>query len=202
MSPQIHQDNEAITLVTGASGYIGGRLVAALEQAGARVRCLARSPEFLVPRVSPSTEMCAGDVLNPATLPPALTRVRVAYYLVHSMGSSGDFEDEDRRAAENFAHAAKVAGVERIVYLGGLGEGGRLSPHLHSRHQVGRILRESGVPTIEFRASIIIGSGSISFEMIRSLVDKLPVMVMPRCGRIRAQPVAVEDVDLVSSGCA
>ena len=168
--------------------------MAALEQAGARVRCLARSPEFLAPRVSTSTEMCAGDVLNPATLPPALTRVRVAYYLVHSMGSSGDFEDEDRRAAENFAHAAKVAGVERIVYLGGLGEGGRLSPHLHSRHQVGRILRESGVPTIEFRASIIIGSGSISFEMIRSLVDKLPVMVMPRWVRVRAQPVAVEDV--------
>jgi uncharacterized protein YbjT (DUF2867 family) len=136
----------------------------------------------------------AGDVLDPATLAPALAGVDVAYYLIHSMGSGGDFEEEDRRAAHNFAAAARAAGIRHIVYLGGLGVDGRLSPHLHSRHEVGRILRESGVPTIEFRASIIIGSGSLSFEMIRSLVDRLPVMITPRWVRIRAQPVAVEDV--------
>jgi uncharacterized protein YbjT (DUF2867 family) len=182
------------TLVTGATGYIGGRLISALERSGIRIRCLARHPAFLAPRVAATTEVVAGDVLDPATLAPALEGVDVAYYLIHSMGSTGDFENEDRRAALNFSEAARAAGVKRIVYLGGLGAGGTLSPHLHSRHEVGRILRESGVPTIEFRASIIIGSGSLSFEMIRSLVDRLPVMITPRWVRIRAQPVAVEDV--------
>jgi uncharacterized protein YbjT (DUF2867 family) len=174
-------------LVTGASGYVGGRLLRVLERRGERVRCLARRPEFLRPRVQ-------GDVLDLESLRRALVGVEVAYYMVHSMGSRGDFEEEDRRAAENFAAAAREAGVRRIVYLGGLGRGPDLSRHLRSRHEVGRVLRDSGVGTIEFRASIIIGSGSLSFEMIRALVEKLPVMVTPRWVSERAQPLSIEDL--------
>lgn len=185
---------ERLILIAGASGYVGGRLLKALEDAGERVRCLARRPEFLRPRVAASTEVVQGDVLDPASLAPAMRGVDTAYYLVHSMGSGRSFEEEDRRAATNFPQAAREAGVRRIIYLGGLGNGPRLSPHLASRQEVGRILRESGVPTVEFRASIIIGSGSLSFEMIRALVDRLPVMVTPRWVRIRAQPIAIEDV--------
>lgn len=183
-----------VILLTGATGYVGGRLLKALEARGERVRCLARRPEFLRPRVGASTEVVGGDVQDLASLREAMRGVDTAYYLVHSMGSATDFAEQDRRAAENFAGAALKAGVRRIVYLGGLGSGPALSPHLASRQEVGRILRESGVPTLEFRASIIIGSGSVSFEMIRSLVDRLPVMVTPRWVRIRAQPIAVEDV--------
>ncbi len=120
--------------------------------------------------------------------------ISTAYYLVHSMASGGDFTREDREAAKGFASAARAAGVERIVYLGGLGNEDALSDHLASRQEVGRILRESGVQTIELRASIIIGSGSLSFEMIRALVERLPVMVTPRWVRTLAQPIAVEDV--------
>ncbi len=187
-------DGERLILIAGASGYVGGRLLKALEDTGQRVRCLARRPEFLRPRVAGSTEVVQGDVLDPASLAPAMEGIDTAYYLVHSMGASRSFEEQDRRAAINFAQAAREAGMCRIVYLGGLGSGPRLSPHLASRQEVGRILRESGVPTIEFRASIIIGSGSLSFEMIRALVDRLPVMVTPRWVRIRAQPIAIEDV--------
>jgi uncharacterized protein YbjT (DUF2867 family) len=181
-------------LLTGASGYVGGRLLKALEGRGERVRCLARRPEFLRPRVGASTEVVQGDVLDLESLRWALEGVDVAYYMVHSMGSLGDFEEEDRRAAENFAAAAREAGVRRIVYLGGLGREPGLSRHLRSRHQVGRVLRESGVDTVEFRASIIIGSGSLSFEMIRALVEKLPVMITPRWVSERAQPLAIEDL--------
>jgi uncharacterized protein YbjT (DUF2867 family) len=120
--------------------------------------------------------------------------VHTAYYLVHSMGSTGDFEVEDRRAAANFAHAAREAGVRQIIYLGGLGDGSNLSSHLASRQEVGRVLGSTGVPVIEFRASIIIGSGSLSFEMIRALVEKLPVMIIPRWVRVTAQPIAIEDI--------
>jgi uncharacterized protein YbjT (DUF2867 family) len=179
-------------LVAGATGYIGGRLVRALEARGAQVRCLARRPEFLKSRVSPSTEVARGDILDADSLKEALAGVDTAYYLVHSMGST-DFEKADRLGARNFAAAAFLAGVNRVIYLGGLGDGDDLSPHLRSRQEVGRILRESGVPTIEFRASVIIGSGSLSFEMIRALVDRLPVMITPRWVRMRAQPLAVED---------
>ena len=126
---------------------------------------------------------------------PALAGVHTAYYLVHSMGSSGKFEEEDRRAARNFAASARQAGVRRIIYLGGLGaEGQSLSAHLRSRQEVADILRSSEVPTIEFRASIVIGSGSLSFEMIRALVQRLPVMICPRWVGVKAQPIAVEDV--------
>lgn len=181
-------------LLTGATGYVGGRLLKALERESVTLRCLARRPEYLRPKVSEATEVVEGDVLEIDSLGRALRDVDVAYYLIHSMGSSGDFEEQDRRGAENFGRAAREAGVGRIIYLGGLGHDDELSPHLESRQEVGAVLRESGVSTIEFRASIIIGSGSLSFEMIRALVEKLPVMITPRWVRQPAQPIAIEDV--------
>jgi uncharacterized protein YbjT (DUF2867 family) len=188
-------DRQSLVLLTGASGYIGGRLLKALDRDGWTVRCLARQPDFLKPKVAPGTEIVAGDCLNPSSLGPAMRGVHTAYYLVHSMGSSGQFEVQDRHAAQNFANAARDAGVRRIIYLGGLGnEGHALSAHLRSRHEVADILRSSGVSTVEFRASIVIGSGSLSFEMIRALVQRLPVMICPRWVEVKAQPIAVEDV--------
>lgn len=185
-----------LVLLTGATGYVGGRLLPVLRAAGERVRCLARNPEFLRHRVDADTQVMRGDVLDPPTLVSALRGVDVAYYLVHSMGTAGDaFEESDRRAAESFGAAARAAGVRRIVYLGGLGEpDADLSPHLRSRHEVGDVLRASGVPVIELRASIVIGSGSLSFEMIRALVERLPVMVTPRWVALPAQPIAITDV--------
>lgn len=182
-------------LVTGGTGYVGGRLVDALERRGVPVRCLARRPEALRARVRPSTEVVQGDALDAASLAGALCGIDTAYYLVHSMGASRDFADLDRRAARTFGEAAREAGVRRLVYLGGLGDAGAdLSPHLRSRHETGDILRESGVPVIEFRASIIIGSGSLSFEMVRALTERLPVMICPRWVAIKAQPIAIDDV--------
>jgi uncharacterized protein YbjT (DUF2867 family) len=181
-------------LLTGATGYIGGRLLPALLERGYRVRCLARRPEHLQGRAHGSYEVVAADLANAESLGPALAGVGTALYLVHSMGSEGGFAEQDRLAAQNFAQAARVAGVRRIIYLGGLGGDKALSEHLASRQEVGRILRESGVPTIEFRASIIIGSGSLSFEMVRALVTRLPIMTTPRWVRSLAQPIAVEDV--------
>jgi uncharacterized protein YbjT (DUF2867 family) len=184
-----------LLLLTGATGYVGGRLLKKLESAGYRLRCLARHPDVLRARVAAETEVVAGDALDPASLASALQGVHTAYYLVHSMGTGGDFEDEDRQAARNFGDAARAAGVKQIIYLGGLGESDEsLSPHLRSRHEVGQVLRESGVPVIEFRASIIIGSGSLSFEMIRALTERLPVMIAPRWVATPAQPLAIEDV--------
>jgi len=188
-------DSRPLILLTGASGYIGGRLLKALEKEGRLVRCLARRPEFLNSRTAPSTGVIKADCLDRSSLTPAMAGAHTAYYLVHSMGSPGKFEREDRQAAQNFADAARAAGVKRIIYLGGLGdEGQALSAHLRSRHEVADILRSSGVPTIEFRASIVIGSGSLSFEMIRALVQRLPVMICPRWVGVKAQPIAVEDV--------
>ncbi len=183
-----------LVLLTGATGYIGGRLLSELEQSGRRVRCLARRPEHLESRVSTGTEVVKGDLLDPESLRAAMKGVDSAYYLVHSMGSGDSFQAKERDSARNFARAAAEAGVKRIVYLGGLGSGEDLSPHLKSRQEVGRILRESGVPTIEFRASIVIGSGSLSFEMVRALVDRLPVMITPRWVQVKAQPIAIEDI--------
>ncbi|MGW1509664.1 SDR family oxidoreductase [Streptomyces sp. NPDC002394] len=186
-------------LVTGATGYIGGRLVPELLDGGHRVRCLARHPDRLrdfpwVDRV----EAVRGDVTDAASLRGALDGVDVAYYLVHSMSSTAEFEDKDRRAARVFAAEARSAGVRRIVYLGGLTPPGvpegELSPHLRSRAEVGRILLGSGVPTTVLRAAVVIGSGSASFEMLRYLTERLPVMVTPSWVGSRVQPIAVRDV--------
>ncbi len=182
-------------LLTGATGYVGGRLLASLRAAGHRVRCLARKPEYLRPKVDSDVEVVEGDVLERDSLERALEGVDVAYYLVHSMGKASGFEDADRRGAENFGAAARSRGVRRIIYLGGLGDPGEdLSPHLRSRHEVGEVLRASGVEVIEFRASVVLGSGSLSFEMIRALVERLPVMVTPRWVSVLAQPIAVTDL--------
>jgi uncharacterized protein YbjT (DUF2867 family) len=185
-----------ITLLTGGSGYVGGRLVPLLERQGVTLRCLARNPDKLRPRVKPTTEIVPGDVLDPPSLDRALQSVHTAYYLVHLMSGSKDFEREDRQAASNFAGAAKKAGVRRIIYLGGLGDDAdpKLSPHLRSRHEVGKILRDSGVETVEFRASVVIGAGSLSFDLMKSLTDRLPVMLCPRWLTTPTQPIAVDDV--------
>lgn len=185
---------DAKILLTGATGYVGGRLLRVLEEQGRQVRCLTRRPEALRGRVAQATDVVRGDLLDDASVGGALRGVDVAFYLVHSMAGGGTFEQRDRRAAENFGRLARQAGVRRIVYLGGLGHGSPLSPHLASRQEVGRILRESGVATVEFRTSIIIGSGSLSFEMIRALVNRLPVMTTPQWVRMSAQPIAIEDV--------
>jgi uncharacterized protein YbjT (DUF2867 family) len=187
-------DRSNVIFIAGATGYIGGRLLTVLETKGYSVRCLARRPEYLRSRISSCTQVVAGDVFAPETLDAALSGVDQAYYLVHSMGSGDSFEERDRIGARNFAASARRAGVRRIIYLGGLGSGNALSSHLRSRQEVGNILRESGVPVIELRASIVIGSGSLSFEMIRALVERLPVMITPRWVSVTAQPIAVRDV--------
>jgi uncharacterized protein YbjT (DUF2867 family) len=182
-------------LVTGATGYIGGRLVPVLEAAGIRLRCLARDPAALESRVRPLTEVVAGDLFDPASLDRALSGIDAAYYLVHSMGAHGDYSEKDRIAARNFGEAARRAGVRRIVYLGGLAAAADgLSRHLRSRIETGEVLRQSGVPVVEFRASVVIGSGSLSFELVRSLVERLPFMICPRWVSTMAQPIGVDDV--------
>ncbi|MCY4559601.1 MAG: SDR family oxidoreductase [Chloroflexi bacterium] len=182
-------------LLTGATGYVGGRLLGVLQHSGYRVRCLARRPENLRSRLSETTEVVQGDLLDRASLVKAMCGQDVAFYLVHSMGSSGDFAEEERQCARNFAEAAREAGIRRIIYLGGLGvDGPDPSDHLSSRRRVGDILRESGVPVIEFRASIIVGSGGVSFEMVRALVERLPVMITPRWVSVAAQPIAINDL--------
>ncbi len=182
-------------LITGATGYVGGELLKALLAAGYTVRCLARHPEVLKAKELPGVQVVTGDVLDAASLRSALAGIETAYYLVHSMGSSESFEEQDRKAAQNFAAAAREAGVRRILYLGGLGHGAeKLSAHLRSRQEVGEILRSAGVPVVEFRASVVIGSGSLSFEMIRALVERLPVMIAPRWVSVAAQPIAIADL--------
>ncbi len=182
-------------LITGGTGYVGGRLIPLLEERGAPLRLLARTPEYLRSRVGDRHEIVRGDVAHLDSLRAALRDIDTAYYLVHSMGSGPDFEEQDRTAAHNFAQAAKENGVQRIIYLGGLGdEREQLSKHLRSRQEVGRLLRDSGAEVIEFRASIVIGSGSLSFDLIRALVQKLPVMLCPRWVSTPAQPIAIEDV--------
>jgi len=186
---------KSLILLTGASGYIGGRLLPLMENQGYRLRCVARRPEILIPKVGPSTEVVAGDVLDRASLDSALRGVDVAYYMVHSMSSTGSFEETDRQAARNFSEAAKAAGVKGLIYVGGLGsDEEELSTHLRSRHEVGDILRQSGLPVCEFRASAVIGSGSASFELIRALVERLPVMLTPRWVKGKAQPIGIDDL--------
>jgi len=181
-------------LLTGATGYVGGRLLKKLESEGHQLRCLARNPEHLKERVGSSTEIVQGDLLDEGSLGKAMLGIEAAYYLVHSMGAGGDFEDKERRSASHFASAAKQAGIKKIIYLGGISHGQGLSAHLKSRKEVGAILADSGVAVIEFRASIIIGSGSLSFEMIRALMERLPIMTTPKWVSVLSQPIAIEDV--------
>lgn len=193
------QPATAHCLVAGATGYIGGRLVPELLRAGHRVRCLARSPEKLrdLPW-SDQTETVRGNVTDPSSVAAAMEGVEVAYYLVHTLGAGANFEETDRQAARIFAEQARVAGVRRVVYLGGMTPPGRteaeLSPHLRSRAEVGRVFLDSDVPSVVLRAAVIIGSGSASFEMLRYLTERLPVMVTPSWVNTRTQPIAVRDV--------
>ena len=191
----MEQRSNQLILLTGATGYVGGRMLPLLEQRGYRVRCLTRRREALAGRVGATTAVIAGDVLDRASLAAAFAGVDTALYFVHSMGADRDFESEDRIAAENFAQVAAAEGVRRIIYLGGLGNADHeLSKHLRSRQETGDVLRAHHSAVIEFRASIVIGSGSLSFEMIRALVERLPVMICPRWVEVKAQPIAVEDL--------
>ncbi|WP_258046068.1 SDR family oxidoreductase [Leifsonia shinshuensis] len=182
-------------LVTGATGYIGGRLVPRLLERGYRVRVLVRSPLKLtdVPW-APEVEVVKGDLHDRASVAEAVRDVDIVYYLVHSMRATGDFDEEEADGARTVAETAAEAGVRRIVYLGALHPDGPLSRHLRSRVAVGRILLDSGVPTVVLQAGVVIGSGSASFEMIRQLTDVLPYMPAPRWVRNRIQPIAVRDV--------
>lgn len=181
-------------LLTGATGYIGGRLLHALEEGGFAVTCLARHPEH-VDAHRAATEIVGGDCLDERSLDAAMDGVDQAFYLVHSMASGSSFAARDREAAATFGRAARRAGVRRIIYLGGLGhDADSLSTHLKSRVETGEVLRKSGVPVIEFRASIVIGAGSLSFEMIRALVERLPAMICPKWVDTRTQPIAIDDV--------
>jgi uncharacterized protein YbjT (DUF2867 family) len=185
-----------LILVTGATGYIGGRLVPRLLEMGYRVRCLVRDPARVQGRPwQQAVDIVAGDVLEPETLTSSMRGVQVAYYLVHSLGAGADFHQRDLIAATAFGVAAAAAGIERIIYLGGLAEASSgLSEHLRSRQQTGESLRSSGVPVTEFRASVIVGSGSLSFEMIRYLAERVPVMICPRWVYTRTQPIGIRDV--------
>lgn len=183
-----------LVLLTGATGYVGARLLPLLEQEPVQLRCLARKPDKLS-HVN-AAKVVAGDVLDAPSLEQALAGVHTAYYLIHLMSGSTDFAKADREAAVNFGRVAREAGVSRIIYLGGLGDDTdpQLSPHLRSRHEVGQLLRDSGVETIEFRASMVIGAGSLSYELMKSLTERLPVMLCPRWVSVRTQPIAVDDV--------
>ncbi|MFB9378299.1 SDR family oxidoreductase [Kineococcus gynurae] len=185
-----------LALVTGVTGYIGGRLVPVLLENGFRVRALARRPESLRDRPwIDDVEVVQGDASDPEQLRPALEGVDVAYYLIHAMSGGDHFSSRDRRTARTFARAAAEAGVGRMIYLGGLyPEGEELSTHLESRREVGEILLDSPVPTTVLRAAVILGSGSASFEMMRYLTERLPAMICPRWVKNRIQPIAVRDV--------
>lgn len=182
-------------LVTGATGYIGGRLVPRLRDSGFEVRCFARAAERLRGRFDEAVEIVEGDVNDEDSLIRAMRGCDASYCLVHSMGSTKAFADADRDAARRFGAAARAAGIATIVYLGGLGNDlDSLSTHLRSLHEVGDVLRASGIRVIEFRAALIIGSGSISFEMLRYLTERLPVMIAPKWVVTRCQPIGVNDV--------
>ena len=182
-------------LVVGASGYIGGRLVPLLAARGHDLTLMSRDARPLAARF-PGANVVAADLLDPTTLAPALAGIEVAYYLAHSMGGGErGFAERDKRAARDFAREAARAGVSRIVYLGGLGDDdANLSHHLASRHETGAELAAHGVPVTEFRAAVIIGSGSASFEILRHLTERLPIMITPRWVGTRCQPIGIRDV--------
>jgi uncharacterized protein YbjT (DUF2867 family) len=192
--------NGKLILVTGATGYVGGRLVPRLLEAGYRVRLLVRDRTRLQGRPwTNAVEIYEGNALQPETLPEAMAGVFAAYYMIHSMQKalpgSGDFHQRDLQAARSFGHAAKAAGVQRLIYLGGLGDpDADLSQHLRSRQETGEALREAGVPVTEFRAAIIVGSGSASFEMLRYLTERLPAMICPKWVGTRVQPIGIRNV--------
>jgi uncharacterized protein YbjT (DUF2867 family) len=179
-------------LLTGASGYVGSHLLSELQSRGQRVRALVRNPDTA--DLPPDVELRKGDAVTGEGLQEALDGVTTAYYLIHSMSGNGDFVAHDRAAAVNFGEAASAAGVKRVVYLGGLGPTGpEASVHLRSRHEVAELLRQR-VPTVYVRAAMVIGPGSASFEMLRHLVGRLPLMITPRWIDTRSQPVAIADV--------
>jgi uncharacterized protein YbjT (DUF2867 family) len=206
---KMQMDKDTAVLLTGSTGFIGGRLLYALDGMDLAVRCLVRRGERLKPALPLRREpqVVYADLLDPESLPPALEGTRAAYYLVHSMGGRNiretmAFAERDRRCAENFLAAAEKAGVQRIIYLGGLGETGRgLSEHLTSRQEVARILQSGRVQTTALRAAVIIGAGGASFEIVRSLVERLPVMLAPRWVDTLSQPIAVENVIDYLAGC-
>ena len=182
-------------LITGATGYIGSRLLKVLKKTDYSISCLARKPEYLTSRVPKSIKVRKGDVLDPGSLEQALKGIDTAFYFVHSMGNKDSFEELDRVGAQNFAQAAEKMNVKRIIYLGGLGDSSKkLSQHLESRHETGEILRNYKTQVIEFRSSVVIGAGSLSFELIRALVEKLPIMTTPRWVYVETQPILINDL--------
>ena len=189
-------ENYKRILVTGATGYVGGRLIPRLLNAGYDVRILVRNQQKLKTVTwRKRVQIIVGDVLERALLLSALEGVDAAFYLIHSMTGGSDFAEQDKTAAQNFGELAKNVGVKRVIYLGGLGDPNtNLSEHLRSRQESGEILRRSGVCLTEFRAAIIIGPGSISFEMIRYLTERIPIMICPRWVKTKVQPIAIDDV--------
>ncbi len=189
-------DGELRCLVTGATGYIGGRLTPRLLERGYAVRAMARNPDKLAGvRWRDRVEVVRGDLGEPESLTAAFDGVDVVYYLVHSMGISPDFVAEEARSARNVVAAARLAGVRRLVYLSGLHpSGAELSPHLRSRTEVGERLLACGIETVVLQAGIVIGSGSASFEMVRHLTDRLPAMTAPKWVHNKIQPIAIDDV--------
>ncbi len=192
----MHIETGKLILVTGATGYIAPRLVRKLVDAGCRLRAMARDPSIIKGRSwSSRVELVSGDVLDPSTLPAALSGVHTAYYLIHQMNLGRGYLTRELEAARAFASAAKQAGVNHIIYLGGLADpAGRIAPHLRSRIETGNMLRQYGPPVTEFRAGAIIGSGSISFEMIRFMMEMFPILPTPLWLRNKSQPIAAENV--------
>jgi uncharacterized protein YbjT (DUF2867 family) len=189
-----HTNDSPTTLVTGASGYVGGRLAAHLIGGGASIRVAGRHPDKLRRRF-PEAEAVELDVARRETLEPAMRGISTAYYLIHSMDAGARFDERDRVGARNFARAALRSGVRRVIHLGGLGDDADdLSSHLESRHETGRVLAEYGPSLIELRAGIVIGKGSASYRMLEDLVERLPLMITPRWVETRSQPIAIDDV--------
>lgn len=196
-------------LLTGATGFIGGRLLYRLDQEGYQIRCLVRTGEQLRPALplKKEPEIVYADLLQPGTLEQAMQGMDTAYYLVHSMGGrtiseTRAFAERDRMASTGFIRAADEAGLKRIIYMGGLGDvGDNLSEHLASRQEVAEILRSGKAQTTVLRAAVIIGAGGASFEIIRYLVERLPVMICPRWVNTKSQPIAIEDVISYLAGC-